>query len=631
MHDVLQLIPAAEYLRMSLDDQQYSIPNQSVVIRTFAAEHGFQIVATYSDPGKSGVGIRHRPGLMMLLRDVLSGHAPYKTILVYDVSRWGRFQDVDEAAHYEYLCKQAGIPVLYCAEQFANDNSMSSAMMKALKRTMAAEYSRELGVKVYAGEKRLILMGYRMGGNAVFGLRRMMISSDGHRKRILRRGERKGVKSDRTILIPGPKKEIECVRRIFDLAAIGKTPPQIANEMRRGSVKGPKGHEWDKLSVYRILRNEAYIGCNVWGRTRKKLNCGTVKLPPELWIRKPGAFAPIIDVDVFNRAQKQIARRKTYPAKPDEFLLERMRRVLAKHGRLTQRLLKTHVSFDYRTYCKRFGSVLRAYELVGYKASIRAIKSGERQKKIRRLKIDLLQKLKELFPQRVRVIQEPVRNQRRFIEIDGHLNIAVQVGCPSRCLIGGQPRWLLKVHPLERGMPTLVCTSNRELDGLIDFYLVPQFGQGMRKYRILGRDSRWLRFSKKLSDLSEFCDVAIEIAGSASEKSIKMRRFGDTVISEHTRTISIAKKDVSLGPIEHAIFSLLVLNSGKVVSREKLCHALPDKEIPYLTANLCWLRRKLGKFGRRIQTVINVGYVYTPGDMPSLTESVGTFVELRPD
>jgi DNA invertase Pin-like site-specific DNA recombinase len=37
-------------------------------------------------------------------------------VLVYDVSRWGRFQDIDESAHYEFVCKQAGIKVAYCAE-----------------------------------------------------------------------------------------------------------------------------------------------------------------------------------------------------------------------------------------------------------------------------------------------------------------------------------------------------------------------------------------------------------------------------------------------------------------------------------------------------------------------------------
>jgi hypothetical protein len=37
---------------------------------------------------------------------VESGAASFDVILVYDVSRWGRFQDADESAYYEYLCKR---------------------------------------------------------------------------------------------------------------------------------------------------------------------------------------------------------------------------------------------------------------------------------------------------------------------------------------------------------------------------------------------------------------------------------------------------------------------------------------------------------------------------------------------
>jgi len=115
------LIPAARYLRMSTDRQQYSFLNQAELMATFAERHGFYVTKTYEDPAKSGLSFRKRVGLQMLIKDVVSGLADYKAILVYDVSRWGRFQDIDEAAHYEFLCKSAGIPVHYCAEPFSND------------------------------------------------------------------------------------------------------------------------------------------------------------------------------------------------------------------------------------------------------------------------------------------------------------------------------------------------------------------------------------------------------------------------------------------------------------------------------------------------------------------------------
>src|SRR4030081_3926466 len=115
------LIPAAQYLRMSNERQEYSIENQSEAVAKYAEHHGFSVVQTYSDPAVFGVLLRRRKGLQKLIQDVVQGEASYKAILVYDVSRWGRFQDADESAHYEFVCKREGVPVYYCAEPFEND------------------------------------------------------------------------------------------------------------------------------------------------------------------------------------------------------------------------------------------------------------------------------------------------------------------------------------------------------------------------------------------------------------------------------------------------------------------------------------------------------------------------------
>src|SRR5882724_3832115 len=154
-------ITAAQYLRMSTEHQQYSLNNQESAIRQYADTNGFVVTQTYTDAARSGVVLKRRSGLRQLLQDAMSGRAPYKVILVYDVSRWGRFQDNDEAAHYEFMCRSAGVPVHYCAEPFSNDGGTPSSILKALKRSMAGEYSRELGVKVHAGHKRLAELGFK--------------------------------------------------------------------------------------------------------------------------------------------------------------------------------------------------------------------------------------------------------------------------------------------------------------------------------------------------------------------------------------------------------------------------------------------------------------------------------------
>lgn len=131
---------AAQYVRMSTEHQQYSPQNQVDVIQQYAADHNMEIVGVYSDHGRSGLNIAGREGLNQLMSDVEAKRTNFSSLLVYDVSRWGRFQDVDESAYYEYVLKRAGIRVHYCAEQFENDGSMSSSVLKTLKRSMAAEY-----------------------------------------------------------------------------------------------------------------------------------------------------------------------------------------------------------------------------------------------------------------------------------------------------------------------------------------------------------------------------------------------------------------------------------------------------------------------------------------------------------
>jgi DNA invertase Pin-like site-specific DNA recombinase len=58
------------------------------------------------------------------MADVEAKRTDFTSLLVYDVSRWGRCQDVDESAYYKYVLKPAGIRVHYCAEQFENDGSV---------------------------------------------------------------------------------------------------------------------------------------------------------------------------------------------------------------------------------------------------------------------------------------------------------------------------------------------------------------------------------------------------------------------------------------------------------------------------------------------------------------------------
>jgi len=82
---------------------------------------------------------------------------------------------------------------------------------------MAAEYARELSVKVFAGQRTLIKKGYRQGGMPGYGLRRQLIDENHNPKAVLKPGEKKSIQTDRILLIPGPIDEINTVHLIYDL------------------------------------------------------------------------------------------------------------------------------------------------------------------------------------------------------------------------------------------------------------------------------------------------------------------------------------------------------------------------------------------------------------------------------
>lgn len=351
---------------MSTEHQKYSTENQSEAIRRYAASRELHIVRTYADAGKSGLSLDGRDALKQLIEDVQGGTAGFSTIIVYDVSRWGRFQDADESAYYEYICKRAGISVQYCAEQFENDGSPVSTIVKGVKRAMAGEYSRELSVKVFAGQCRLIERGFRQGGPAGFGLRRSLIDQAGAPKGELGRGEHKSIQTDRVVLVPGPPDEIETVRWIYrSFVDDRKSETEIAEILNDQGLRTDLGRPWTRGTVHQVLINEKYIGNNVWNRGSFKLKRKRVRNKPDMWIRAESVFEPLVDRSLFESA-RTIIRDRSQRLTNDE-MLAALQRLLEERGYLSGIIIdETELLPSSSAYQSRFGSLLRAYELVGF-------------------------------------------------------------------------------------------------------------------------------------------------------------------------------------------------------------------------------------------------------------------------
>ncbi len=501
-------IPAAQYLRMSTEHQQYSLENQASAIERYAESQGFAIICTYKDVARSGIGLKRRTGLSQLLQDVVSGKSIYRAILVHDVSRWGRFQDIDESAHYEFLCKSAGIPVHYCAETFQNDGTLQSLIMKTLKRTMAREYSRELGVKVLAGQKRLASLGFKQGGAPGYGLRRMLVSSDRIPKGSLEKGERKSITTDRVVLVPGSAHEVSVVREIYRmLISEKKSIYAIARGLNARGVQYSEGSTWDFQAVCGILTHPKYAGVHVFGRTSSRLYTSSVQMSKSEWVVTPAAFTPIVDRDTFEKAQ-QVLRDRTIN-KSNEELLQGLKRLLVHEGRLSLNLINACPTVPSPSaFRSRFGSLRRAYGLIGYGPPERFGPVDLRQK-TQGLRDQLISRICEMFPEDVFMSRRGGR-WRVNLRLREGVAVSVLVGRTVR-VWKGAVRWLIYPVAHERHNMTLLAQMDNANKFFRAFYLLPNMDRP-RTFSVREADP-WLNRGLRLTDLSQFC-VAVRKLGS---------------------------------------------------------------------------------------------------------------------
>lgn len=476
----LNQVPAAQYVRMSTEHQKYSTENQADAIHRYAEQRGIEIVRTYADEGKSGLSLDGRDALKQLIDDVQAGRADFRTILVYDVSRWGRFQDADESAYYEYICRRAGISVEYCAEQFENDGSPVSTIVKGVKRAMAGEYSRELSAKVFTGQCRLIELGFRQGGPAGYGLRRMLIDQNGNSKGELSRGEHKSIQTDRVTLVPGPEAEILIVRAIYKaFVHDGKTEAEIAADLNAKVILTDLGRAWTRGTVHQILINEKYVGSNVWNRASFKLKRKRVHNSPDMWIRADNVFEPIVDRQLFDAAQALILERSIRLS--DEEMLAGLRRLFDRQGYLSGLIVDEAEGLPSSSvYRARFGTLLRAYELIGFTPA-RDYQYVEINRALRNMYPDVVaEAISEIERAGGEVRRDSLSD---ILTVNGEFTVSIAI---ARCQQtgAGSLRWHIRFDTRLRPDLTVAIRMDRQNSERMDYYLLPRIDMTAPRLRL---------------------------------------------------------------------------------------------------------------------------------------------------
>ncbi|MEQ8785081.1 MAG: recombinase family protein [Pirellulaceae bacterium] len=361
--DGLPKVRAVAYYRHSAQDrQENSIPIQRDQVREWADKNGVEIIHEFADAGKSGLNAEGRPAFTEMMEEWVKQRHDFDYVLCLDVSRWGRFQDIDLSAQYSAECRKSKKQIIYTTIGKPREDDPLYPVYVQFERFRAAQYSRELSDKVWRGCVKIAEQGYWAGGTAPYGLQRLLLDEKREPLHVLADGQRKGIQNQRVTLVEGPPDEVAAIRRIFhEFVELEYSEYRIAEGLNNDRIPSPSGRRWGAGSVLARLRNEKYAGTMVYNQTSQKLKTPSHPNPPEQWVRTPDAFDGIIPAEQFEQAQQILERRKQ-KYDPD-YMLRQLNALYQQHGLFRSSLLR----LDDRTpsagsYARHFGSLDFAFQ-----------------------------------------------------------------------------------------------------------------------------------------------------------------------------------------------------------------------------------------------------------------------------
>jgi DNA invertase Pin-like site-specific DNA recombinase len=472
-------LKGAMYIRMSTELQVESPENQERAIRTYAAEYGIEIIKTYADLGVSGINTEKREQFQTLIDDVEQGRNGYNIVLYLDESRWGRFVDSREAEYHRMRLERRNVVCQSCEKPVTLTSNLADRIMTLLRDESASDYCRQLSQKVWAGQCNLVAKGYRQGGVAGFGLRRMLLDEAGNPKQELAMGQRKSLLTERVILMPGSEEECRTVLWIYDQFIAGTSETDIAVQLNAQGVKTHFSRPWSRGTVCEVLTNEKYVGNNLFNRTSGKMKSKAKPNPESEWVRKDRAFEPVVDMERFWTVQGIYRERNKKTT--DEELLQGLRDLYARQGRLSALIID---EADFLPPCSlirnRFGGLLRVYQMIGYtpKRDYQYVAINQRLRSLHaEIVVDVVRDIENLCGRKI-----PIDSESCLLELNNNLFISVVI---SRCFTtpAGIRRWKIRFDSGLRPDVTVAVRMDIHNEAIQDYYILPalEFSDGQLK------------------------------------------------------------------------------------------------------------------------------------------------------
>ena len=298
----------ALYERLSREDdlngESNSITNQKQKLENYAAEHGFENLAHYTDDGYSGSSF-NRPAWKKLMEDVEADRVG--TIISKDMSRIGR-NYLEVGQYTEVIFPQKGVRFIAIDNGVDSDDPSTSEFAPILN-LVNEWYVKDHSEKVRMSYRARSSAGEHTASCPIYGYRK----DPDHKGHWIVDVEAAAV-----------------VRRIFQMAAEGKTPAQIASILYREKVESPACrlaqlypnrkmpeniYNWKGRSIQTYLTSREYMGETVNFKTSiPSYKCKKrLRNPPENMEIIENTHEAIIEPELWNlvqEVQKQVLAEK---------------------------------------------------------------------------------------------------------------------------------------------------------------------------------------------------------------------------------------------------------------------------------------------------------------------------------
>ena len=259
----------------------------------------------------------------------------------------------------------------------------------------------------------------------------------------------------------------------------GRSEGEIASILNDESVLTDLARPWTRGTVHQVLTNEKYVGNNVYNRISFKLKKKRVANPPDMWIRATGAFAAIVEPALFD-AVRRIVQERSRRFTTEE-MLERLATLLKRTGWLSGLVIDEHEDMPSSSaYRSRFGSLLRAYRLVGYSPG-RDYDYVEINRLLRAMHTDVVGQTIAAIEQRGGTVRKDPTTD--LLTVNDEFTASIVISRSSQTLSGGL-RWKIRLDTSLRPAITVVVRMDQANRQAYDYYLLPTIDMSLPRLRL---------------------------------------------------------------------------------------------------------------------------------------------------